>query len=78
MSKRDDLKRWVFEAVSQTGEASILDTAKHIWHHHKSEIEKSGDGFYTWQYDMRWAAQVLRDEGKLIVAPNRKWALAQR
>lgn len=76
MGRRDDLKQWVYDAVKAHGEASIIETAKHIWRHHSSEIEGWGDGFYTWQYDMRWAAQVLRDERKLVVASNRKWALA--
>ncbi|SDW39046.1 hypothetical protein SAMN05444006_10397 [Allgaiera indica] len=34
----------------------------------------SGDLFYTWQYDMRWAAQNLRGAGKLVLS-GRNWAL---
>jgi hypothetical protein len=75
MSRKDDLKSWVFAAVQNSGEASVLEVAKHIWHAHSKEISSWGDAFYTWQYDMRWAAQDLRREGKLIIAPNRKWAL---
>ena len=77
MAMRENLKQWVYDAVAERGEASIVETAKHIWRNHREEIERWGDGFYTWQYDMRWAAQVLRDERKLIVSPNRKWALAK-
>ena len=35
---------------------------------------------YTWQYDVRWAAQSLRDEGKLKPVNNRRdlpWELLQ-
>lgn len=77
MSRAIDLKNWVLVAVKEIGEASVLDVAKHIWHHHSNEISEWGDGFYTWQYDMRWAAQDLRREQKLILAANRKWALAR-
>ncbi|MGB3028369.1 hypothetical protein [Paradevosia shaoguanensis] len=76
MSRKDDLKNWVYEAVRRRGEASVLDVAKDIWHAHEAEIHAFGDGFYTWQYDMRWAAQDLRAEGKLVISPNRKWALS--
>jgi hypothetical protein len=39
----------------------------------------SGDFFFTWQYDIRWAAQTLRDKGALkpdIEAPRGIWQLA--
>jgi len=37
-----------------------------------------GDLFYTWQYDMRWAATKLRRDGKLKAAtrsPKGTWEL---
>ncbi len=30
---------------------------------HAIELRSSGDLFYTWQYDIRWAATTLRKEG---------------
>lgn len=66
MPTRDDLWLWVHEAVAALGgEASVVDVAKEIWNAHDGDIRKSGDLFYTWQYDMRWAAQRLREQGKL-------------
>ena len=44
----------------------MLDVSKSIWEAHKSELVASGDLFYTWQYDVRWAAQKLRDSGVLV------------
>ena len=51
--------------TSHRGSASIPEVAEHIWRNHEAELRRSGDLFYTWQYDMRWAAQSLRDEGIL-------------
>jgi hypothetical protein len=74
---REKLKEWILEAVSALGgEATIVDVAKYIWTHHQSDLEAAGDFFYIWQYEMRWAAQRLRDENLLALAPRRKWALA--
>ncbi|MGH7899842.1 MAG: hypothetical protein ACREQQ_17940 [Candidatus Binatia bacterium] len=28
-------------------------------------MKQAGDLFYTWQYDLRWAAKRLRDVGKM-------------
>jgi hypothetical protein len=75
---RDSLENWVIEALRELGTGNPVSVAKHIWHHHKDELERSGDLFYTWQYDMRWAAQRLRDSGRLVKAHNRNvpWRLA--
>ena len=69
MSKDDRLKKWVLEAVkSNGGEATLTQVAKHLWDNHEDELRSLGSGFYSWQYDMRWAAQYLRDEG--VFAPR--------
>jgi hypothetical protein len=69
MPYKDDLKSWVLEAIDQRGgEANLLEVAMHIWSNREAELRGHGDGFYTWQYDMRWAAQDLRDEGILVAA----------
>jgi len=79
MASRQDLMDWVHEAIgSLGGEASIVGVAKHIWEQHEDELRASGELFYTWQYDMRWAAQRLRDDDKLEAAadmPRGMWAL---
>ena len=41
----------------------MLEVGKYIWDHHESELRRSGDLFYKWQYDMRWAANHLRKTG---------------
>jgi two-component SAPR family response regulator len=75
MATKADLEHWVLEGVKASGgEASIVQVAEHIWKNYRSELENSGQLLYTWQYDMRWAAQNLRAAKKLTFA-GRKWAL---
>jgi hypothetical protein len=79
MSKQETLIPWVYQAVKDAGgEASVIEVAKYIWKNHRPELEKS-DLLYTWQYDMRWAAQKLRDQKKFsstAAQGSRKWKLA--
>lgn len=78
MNGRRDLKDWVHEAVTALGgRAKIRDIAAHIWTHHEQALRKSNI-FYSWQYDMRWAGQKLREEGKFGStddAPRGVWIL---
>ena len=75
MADREDLKDWVYQAVRENaGRTSVVKVAQHIWEHREQELRSSGDLFYTWQYEMRWAAQQLRKEGRLTLA-GRDWAL---
>lgn len=66
MANKGNLQRWVLAAVTELGgSATPLAVAKHIWQHHEDDLRDSGDLFYSWQYDMRWEAQKLRDAGVL-------------
>ena len=66
MAKREDLLDWVQEAVLAIGKnATRVQVAKHIWSNHVTELRESGDLFFTWQYDMRWAAERLRRSGEI-------------
>jgi hypothetical protein len=76
MTDRTDLDEWVLDAVRETGGvATVLEVAKAIWAARENDLRNSGDLFYTWQYDMRWAADRLRKAGRLKLL-ERKWALA--
>lgn len=67
MATRVTLKSWILEALDDSGgSATIIQVAKHIWSKHEAELRSSGDLFYTWQYDMRWAARELRVERRLM------------
>lgn len=79
MASKADLVDWVNEALTNAGgTASLLYVAKHIWDHREKELRDSGNLFYTWQYDMRWAATELRRRGVMVAAEDDrrgKWTL---
>ncbi len=80
MATRDDMKDWVIKALTNLdGKGWPKDVAKYIWDHYEPELKKSGGLLYTWQYDVRWAAQSLRNSGKLKPVHKRRdlpWELA--
>lgn len=66
MLRREDLEPWVLEAIrAHGGSATPTQVAEHIWRKHESELREGGDMFFKWQYDMRWAARSLRNQGLL-------------
>ncbi len=66
MSLREQMQPWVLEAVNALGGAGeILEVAKHVWATHEQELIDSGDAFFSWQCEMRWAADQLRKSSKL-------------
>jgi hypothetical protein len=80
MAKKTDLQPWLLDALHRNGgKGTIAQLCKLLWELHRDELERSGDLFYTWQYDVRWAAQKLRDQGILEdinKLPKGVWALA--
>lgn len=59
----------VIEAITFLGgRGTIVQIGKYIWDNHEQKLRESGDFFYRWQYDMRWAGQYLRDTGVLVEA----------
>ena len=79
MVTREDLKRWIAQAVGESGgEARFIDVAKWIWKNHESDLKSSGDMFFKWQYEMRWASQMLAKEGLLDKTSRRGyWKLTK-
>ena len=68
---RADLPEIVLEALSSMkGQGTIVQICEYIWNNYEQDLRKSGDLFYSWQYDMRWAGQQLRDTGQLKKASN--------
>lgn len=67
MSNKQVLQAWVVDALQELGgSGSVVEVSKCIWERHHDDLEQSGDLFYTWQYDLRWAAQNLRDTCVLV------------
>jgi hypothetical protein len=80
MATKYDLDGWIVEALHKLGGSGpIPRICEAVWNAHEQELRASGDLFYVWQYDIRWAAQRLRD-GKVLVAngtePRGIWRLA--
>jgi hypothetical protein len=81
MAAKADLDTWVRDALRDLGgRASIVEVAKTIWKQHETDLLSSGNLFFTWQYDMRWAANRLRRRGAMkavAVSPSGIWELAK-
>ena len=79
MAHRKDLRKWLTEALeANNGSASIVEICKYVWEKYENELRRSGNLFYTWQYDIRWAANQLRKEGIMRTAdlsPKGIWEL---
>jgi len=77
---REVMTDWVEEALRDLGgSASIIGICRHVWNHHEQEIRKKGDLVYEWQYEIRWAGDLLRREGVIRPADVSKrgiWELS--
>jgi hypothetical protein len=77
--KKEVLRAWIVQALNDLGgSATLVDICREVWKHHQNDLFTSGDLFYTWQYDIRWAATQLRTEGVLMPAkasPRGMWEL---
>ncbi len=80
MADRTDLKDWLVEALKANGgRGSIVQLCRYVWEYYEQELRNSGDLFYTWQYDIRWAATQLRQARLMRDAddsPQGIWELA--
>jgi hypothetical protein len=80
IGSKDQLRWWVVDALRELGgSAALVDICRWVWDHKRQALKDSGDLFYTWQYDIRWAATQLRTEGRLrpaSVSPRGVWELA--
>lgn len=62
--KKDDLPELLEATLTKLGgSGTILEVCKTFWADNESELRNSGNLFYTWQYDIRWAATTLRKSG---------------
>jgi hypothetical protein len=79
MITKHDLGDWIVDALrSAGGRATIVSVCEHVWRQHEADLRASGDLFFTWQYDIRWAATNLR-HGRVLkaaeVSPRGVWEL---
>jgi len=80
MATKEHLKQWVLEALNELGgSGTVVEVCQVVWRRHEADLRQSGSLFYTWQYDIRWAAQQLRDDGRLQLKGGKRggpWELA--
>lgn len=80
MAKKHDLQEWIVEVLkTKGGSASIVEICKYVWEKYEDELRSSGDLFFTWQYDLRWAATEPRKAGIMrsaSLSPTGIWELA--
>lgn len=78
---KGSVKELIIESLkSHGGSASLVTICKDIWKRYEMDLRKSGDFFYTWQYDIRWAATKLGDQQILKPAedsPKGIWELIE-
>jgi hypothetical protein len=82
MATKADLANWVSDSLRKRGgRATLLEVSKDVWQAHEADLRASGDLFYTWQYDLRWAATKLRQAGRMVDAktsPPGIWEMTVR
>ncbi|GIW05494.1 MAG: hypothetical protein KatS3mg060_0299 [Dehalococcoidia bacterium] len=78
MATRLDLRNWIIEALQALGgRGTPIEVSRVIWERHEADLRRSGNLFYDWQYQLRWAATALRAEGTLKkTRGDRTWELS--
>jgi hypothetical protein len=51
------------------GSATIPVIGRYVWDTYRTELERSDDFFYVWQYEMRWAGDQLVRQKKMKKGP---------
>jgi hypothetical protein len=66
---RYDLPNILYKAITDMGgQTNIIDVCKYVWEKYEEDLRQAGDLFYSWQYDIRWAATELRKSGRMKAA----------
>ena len=72
----------IIKALNQnSGSADIITICRYVWNNYEMDLRQSGEFFYSWQYDIRWAATKLREENILKPAessPKGIWELVEQ
>lgn len=64
--KRTDLPNILYQIIEELGgRAKMMDIFKSFWAKYKNVLNENDDIFYTWNYDIRWAATQLRKEKRM-------------
>ena len=66
------MKPLVLEALMATGgSATIAGVCKYVWDNYEAALKGSGKYFYVWQYELRWASDMLVKDNLITKGPPR-------
>lgn len=71
MSRNDLIELIVVAIRDAGGSANIAQIGRYVWDNYEAELRNSGDFFYKWQYELRWASDVLVREKRIKKGPPR-------
>lgn len=70
---RNDLPDLLYKTIqSLGGKASMMDIFREFWKLYANKLDPAEDMFYTWNYDIRWAATELRKNGRMKPAHSKE------
>lgn len=70
---RKDLPNILYQILDELGgRAKMMDVFKSFWTKYKNVLKETDDIFYTWNYDIRWAATQLRKENRMKPAKTKE------
>lgn len=73
--KRDDFMPLIMAALNANGGSlKISEVCEFVWINYNARISMS-QVLYTWQYDIRWAANKLRRQNKIKSDPRGSWTI---
>ena len=77
--RRDDLPDLLYRNLDELGgEATVVEAAAWFWSRYDKELRNSGHLFYTWEFDLKKAAESLRRDHRMVEAfdcPENVWEL---
>lgn len=76
---REDLPDLLYETLQTLGgRAEMMTIFRKFWEMYGEQFTESDDLFYTWNYDIRWAATELRNTGRMkqaFLSPKGVWEI---
>ncbi len=77
--RKEELPDYLFKTIEYMGgKGNIVEICRCFWSLYEGDIKPSEDLFYTWQYDIRWAATELRKTNRMKgvdISPRGIWEI---
>ena len=68
---KTDLPDLLYKTIKNLGgKATTINIFKEFYKLYENDLKNSGDLFYTWNYDIRWAATELRKTKRMKLASD--------